>query len=174
MRMPLILTRLLVYLASWSVSSRHPRTWEEWVVRRPVLIRMPLLPHSSNEQQPPLEVSPAQAERLKEMVETAGWGQLRKHLARLSQEVSDYLYEAENPEDFYYRKGYWDGHARTINYVDVLISMAETTDEEWTQARLGAMLEPFRGISLPKEVTEEQEERLSRVLEKARQKTVEN
>lgn len=91
-------------------------------------------------------------------------------MGQLSQEVSDYLHEAETPEDFRYRKGFWDGHIKTITFLEVLISMAEVTDEEFIQAELGKMMEPFRSMALPKGESREQDERLSRVLQRASRK----
>ena len=168
MRMPLTLTRLLVSLASWSVSSQLPKTWEEWEQRRRVRMRMPSLLNSSREQQPPLEVNPSQADRLRALLETEGWGLLERHLSRLSQEVSDYYYQAETAEEFHYRKGYLDGHNRTLNYIEVLIGMAEATDEEYIQGEVGKLLEPFRRVTLSRgEEDPEVQERISRVLERA-------
>lgn len=175
MRMPLILTRLLVFLASWSVSSRHPRTWEEWVRRRPVSLRMPLLPSSNSEPQPSLEVSPSQAELLRSLVVTEGFRLLRRLQDRLSQEASDYLHDAETPEDFRYRKGFWDGHLKTMNYTDVLISMAESSDTDYLEQEVGKLMEPFRQMGLPEGKEEEEQEqnaRLSRVMRRLKQNSI--
>lgn len=100
----------------------------------------------------------------------AGWGILRKFQERLSQEVAEYYFAAETADEFHYRKGYMDGHLRTLGYSEVLIAVAETSDEEFAQAELSKLLAPFRAVTLPRIEDQEGEvkDRISRVLERAR------
>lgn len=88
----------------------------------------------------------------------------------MSQEASQYLHDAETAEDFRYRKGFWDGHQRTVQFVEVLISMAEEKDSDVLERELGRLIDPFRQVRLSKQGDEEEEteERSSRVLERAR------
>jgi hypothetical protein len=89
--------------------------------------------------------------------------------------VSAYLHEAETPEDFRYRKGYIDGHLRTVNLTENLISLSEVGDAEWAQQELEKLMKAARGLTLVPEKKgqqeQEQEERLSRVLRAAQVST---
>jgi hypothetical protein len=79
-------------------------------------------------------------------------------------EVSEYLRNAESPEDFRYRKGFLDGHNRTRNLINVLLSLGEESEAEWMSKELERALEPFRAVTLRKgQDQQEQEEVLARV-----------
>lgn len=158
------LSRLSVSLLSCSESSLRQKIWEEWQARRPMQIRLPLSNSSDQEPLVSLEVTPGQRDRLKELMGTGGWEVLSRQLDQLSLEVSEYLRNAESPEDFRYRKGFLDGHNRTRNLINVLLSLGEESEAEWMSKELERALEPFRAVTLRKgQDQQEQEEVLARV-----------
>lgn len=162
------LSRLSVSLLSLSESSLLQKIWEEWGRRSPMRLRLPSLSSSDQGQAQSWEVTPATAERLRSLMGTEEFKLLLEHLDRLSEEVSEYLLEAESPDQFQYRKGFLDGHNRTKNLINTLISLGEEGEAVWMAKELEKGLEPFRMVGLPKGREDSQEEaainRISRVL----------
>lgn len=92
-----------------------------------------------------------------------GWELLERHLARLSREVSEYFYAAETPEEFWYRKGYMDGHNRTLNYGEVLIGLSEASDGEVLREEVAKLMAPYQQLGLTQEPAEPGDEELARI-----------
>lgn len=161
-----ILTKLSVSLLSLSESSLLQKIWEEWQGRSPMRLRLPSLNNSDRGQPQSSEVTPGQAERLRLLTGTEGFKLLQQHLDLLSEEVSEYLLEAEEPADFKYRKGFLDGHNRTKNLIYTLISLGEEGEAVWMAKELEKGLAPFRMVGLPRGQAEPEEvvDRISRVL----------
>ena len=164
-----ILTRLSVSWLSLNESFLRQRIWEEWQTRENGRVLLP----SGIASKDNLVVTRATADALRQVLKSDAWKLYSQALASLSEEAAEYLMAAEEPGDFRYRKGYYDGHMRTRNLIEVIAGRGEESDEAYVQKEIEKLLTPFRGITLGADsrkdaITPEVEERLSRVMEAAR------
>lgn len=133
----MLMLPILIRLSRFCLSSigyfPRPKTWEEWLRRRE-RVTLIWLPNSSPRE---VEVSQTEAVQLQRLNQDPGWGVYCRHLRRLADEVDWWFKQAETPEQWRYRKGFYDSVLRVLALVDVLISQGEEGDNEvWARQQL--------------------------------------
>jgi hypothetical protein len=120
-------------------SYQRQRTLADWLERRRVLtLRVPD-PNPEQEQALEVTVSSEQAKQLRNLTIQPGWQLYSMRLAEVTEQSHQWLLDAETPEEWRYRNGYLQGHLKTRQLLEVLISQSEIGDEEWAQAQLREM-----------------------------------
>ena len=140
-----MLQRLCLFLMSYSESFQHQRILEEWPKRtKPPMLKLLL----EEEQTLEIAVSREQAQALREMAALPIWQLYSRRLDDVTEMAHRWVLDAETPDDWRYRRGYLQGHVKTRQILDVLISQSETGDEEWAQAQMAKMEEQARAMLL--------------------------
>lgn len=98
-----------------------------------------------------LELTEVVLKRLRNLKASKEWETLSHYLDKLTEDGRDWLDAAENADEWRYRKGFFDGHLKTVKLLTTLISQGEVGDEQWVQAQVAEMLAPIRGLLLQQE-----------------------